>query len=395
MREDILNFEYYNPTKIVFGENSIFKLSNLIDKNYKILVLIDSGAIKSNAKLKNDIETVLANYQHIIFFQDNINSEYSELLPIVEIAQKENFNYILAIGGGSIIDGAKFVACAINFPKFLEPWQLLKVEGYNLVKNILPLGVVLTLPASSSEINPYFVISRKEFNCKIACYAPMIYPKFAILDPTYTFSLSKYQAALGVVDIFIHILEQYVVANNYSEIQQGFSETILKVLIEESSKDFACPNNYKVKTNIILSSVFALNGLIDCTIKSDWTIHWLSHELTALYGLSHAEAVAVLVKPVWEYTRKIKQESLLRYAQKIWKIDNPNQEVAITLAINKTILFFQSLGIKTTLSEFGVTQLNIEKMLNNIFNFTNGKNLGETHLLTKQDIRNILFLALK
>ncbi len=395
MDNDILNFEYYNPTKIIFGKDSIYKIKNLINKNHKILVLIDSNAIESNSKLKHDLENFIADYQHIIYYQTTINSEYAELLTIISLAKKEKISYILAVGGGSVIDGAKFIACAINYPPHLQPWQLLKIEGYNLVKDIIPLGVILTLPASGSEMNPYFVISRKEHNLKIACYAPMVYPKFAILDPTYTFSLSKYQLALGIVDIFVHVLEQYVVINNYSKIQQGFSETILKTLIKESLNAISHPTDYNVKANIMLSSTFALNGLIDCTVKSDWTIHWISHELTALYGLSHAEAIVVLVKPLWEYTYKFKHQPLLRYAQKIWNIDISNPEYAINLAINKTVLFFQSLGIKTTLKEFGITKLDIEKIIDNIFNFTNGNNLGESNLLTKQDIRNILFLAIK
>jgi len=378
------NFQYYNPVKIVFGKKTISKLPKLLKGRKKILFLYGTGSIKKNG-VYDQVKEALGGFEFIEFSGIQANPDYTTCMECVLLAEKENVDFILSVGGGSVLDAAKFIAASFYY-KGEEPWDILKGKGK--IENALPVGSVLTLPATGSEMNCNSVISRREIGEKLAFSHPLVYPEFSILDPETTFSLSKRQVANGVVDSFIHVLEQYMTTDIGTPLQDRQSEAVLTTLIEEGPKAILNNSDYDVQANIMWSSTNALNGLLGCGVDQDWSTHGIGHEMTALYGIDHARTLAVILPGLLSYLRKQKEEKLLQYGERIWGITMGDSNVRIDEAIARTCLFFESLGIDTRYSDLGIEEDAPEKIAARIEK--KGYALGENKNIRGPEVIKIL-----
>ncbi|GAA0721155.1 iron-containing alcohol dehydrogenase [Aquimarina litoralis] len=342
------NFELYVPTKIIFGKGEIKKLTTEVPKDKKILLLYGGGSIKKNG-IYVQVTEALKDHEVIEFSGIEANPEYTTLLKALEIIKNEDIGYMLAVGGGSVIDGTKFLSSAALY-KGDNPWDILAkrirtFEG-------LPFGTVLTLPATGSEMNSGAVVSRSETNQKMVMGGPGLFPQFSICDPTVVHSIPKRQLANGVADAYTHVLEQYMTYPADAPLQDRFSEGILQTLIEIAPEIIKDPSNYKAASNFMWCCTMALNGYIQKGVPTDWSVHMIAHELTAFYGIDHARTLAVILPSA--YTKKFEQkkEKLAQYAERIFNISEGTTEEKAKNAIQKTEEFFQSLGIETKLSAY-------------------------------------------
>ncbi|AZZ97054.1 iron-containing alcohol dehydrogenase [Pseudoalteromonas sp. R3] len=345
----MLNFSFHNPTQILFGEGQIGAMSDSIPADAKVLVIYGGGSIKSNG-IYQQVSDALANHSWGEFSGIEPNPSYQTCMQAVELIRQEGYTYLLAVGGGSVIDGSKFIAAAAEFDG--EPWDIL-AKGAE-IKSALDLGVVLTLPATGSESNSFSVVSNKETNDKLPFASPKVQPKFAVLDPQVMASLPERQLINGVVDPFVHVMEQYLTYPIDAKVQDRFAEGLLLTLMEEGPKLFSEQVDYKVRANVMWSATMALNGLIGSGVPQDWGTHMIGHELTAVYGLDHAQTLAVVLPRMMHEQRDAKRGKLLQYAERVMGLDISDEAQAIDLAIEKTEAFFQSLGMKTRLSDYGV-----------------------------------------
>ncbi len=283
------------------------------------------------------------------------NSRYETLIKAAEVIRKAKLDFILAVGGGSVIDDTKFIALATHYKGDARDllWYGFRPITSEVVEKVVPFGAVLTLPATGSEMNSGAVISDE--HGKFPVMSPLTFPRFSILDPVVTFTLPKIQVANGVIDAFVHTTEQYITFPVDAKIQDRFAEGILQTLIEIGTTTVADPENYDARANLVWSATMALNGLIGAGVPQDWTTHMIGHELTALFGIDHGQTLAIIYPAVLEVRREQKRAKLLQYAEQVWHIENGSDEEKIDLAIQNTRAFFESLGIKTRLSEYGVT----------------------------------------
>ncbi|MCF2907599.1 iron-containing alcohol dehydrogenase [Pseudoalteromonas sp. DL2-H2.2] len=345
----MLNFSFHNPTQILFGEGQIGAMSDSIPADAKVLVIYGGGSIKSNG-IYQQVSEALANHSWGEFSGIEPNPSYQTCMQAVDLIRQEGYTYLLAVGGGSVIDGSKFIAAAAEFDG--EPWDIL-AKGAE-IKSALDLGVVLTLPATGSESNSFSVVSNKETNDKLPFASPKVQPQFAVLDPQVMASLPERQLINGVVDPFVHVMEQYLTYPIEAKVQDRFAEGLLLTLMEEGPKLFSEQVDYKVRANVMWSATMALNGLIGSGVPQDWGTHMIGHELTAVYGLDHAQTLAVVLPRMMHEQRDAKRGKLLQYAERVMGLDISDEDQAIDLAIEKTEAFFQSLGMKTRLSDYGV-----------------------------------------
>lgn len=379
------NFIYHNPVKIVFGKGTINELSELIPKDSRILMTYGRGSIKKNG-VYEQVKNALKGFDLIEFGGIEPNPRYETLMKAVDICKKSNIDFLLSVGGGSVLDGTKFISAA-TFYEDGDPWDILSKSAEP--KKALPLGSVLTLPATGSEMNMYAVISRDSTKEKLAFGHPLVYPKFSILDPETTFSLSEWQTANGIVDAYVHVMEQYMTYPVNAKLQDRMAEAVIMTLIEEGSKALKNPNDYDVRANLMWSATVALNGLIRCGVPEDWTTHSIGHELTAFYGLDHARTLAIVLFGVWKHQKKAKEEKLKQYAKRIWNVEGND---AADKAIELTEQFFRSLGMKTKLKENGIGTERFEEIANR-FEKRNQR-LGEHHNIGKKEVIEILELCL-
>lgn len=344
------NFQYHNPVKIVFGKGTIIELKKLLKDKKKILFLYGGGSIKKNG-VYDQVVKALDGTNFIEYSGIQANPDFRDCMNCVSLSAKENVDFILSVGGGSVLDAAKFIAAAFYY-EGNDPWDILLGKGS--VKKALPLGSVLTLPATGSEMNANSVISRREIGEKRAFNSPYVYPEFSILDPETTFSLSKRQVANGVVDAWVHVLEQYMTTSQDTPLQDRQAEAVLLTLLEEGPKAMLSHKNYEVKANIMWCSTQALNGMLACGVDQDWATHGIGHELTALYNIDHARTLAVVLPGLLSLMRKQKEKKLLQYAERIWGITKGDADVRIDEAIARTSLFFESLGVDTRYTDLDI-----------------------------------------
>jgi len=343
------NFEFFNPVKILFGKGQIAKLRGAVPAGARLLVTYGSGSIKRNGVY----DQVMANLQgHTVSEFSGIepNRAYETLMKAVEVVKRERIDFLLAVGGGSVLDGTKFIAAAARFEG--EPWDILAKHAP--VSAAVPLGAVLTLPATGSEMNFFAVISRAGTHEKFPFSSPLIFPKFSIIDPQVTFTLPARQVGNGIVDAFAHVLEQYLTYPANAPLQDRFAESILLTLIEEGPKTLAHPADYNSRANLCWCATMALNGLIGLGVPQDWTTHMIGHELTALRGLDHAQTLAVVFPAVLAERKQAKRAKLLQYAERVWGIHTGAEDEKIDQAIENTRAFFESVGVKTRLKDYGV-----------------------------------------
>jgi len=383
----MFNFQYYNPVRIVFGKGAIKELSTLVDKNARVLLLYGGGSIKKNGVYDQIIEA-LQGVQLAEFSGIEPNPQYSTCMRAVELAKKEHIDFLLAAGGGSVLDAVKFIAAAVKFPG-KEPWDILS-KGAK-VNSAVPLGSVLTLPATGSEMNTNAVISRQETGQKLAMSSRHVYPVFSILDPETTYSLPERQVANGIVDAFVHVMEQYMTYDVNAPLQDRFAESILMTLVEQGRKVIKNPQDYETRANIMWAATMALNGLIAVGVPQDWTTHMIGHELTALFGIDHARTLAIVMPAVWQHQRAVKGPKLAQYARRVWGVQTKNDEQAIDAAISKTKEFIAGLNVPIRLSDEKLTPEQCRPAAEQL-----GKrnvSLGEHGAITAKEVMEILELA--
>lgn len=380
------NFEFYNPVKIIFGKGEISKLKALIPTQAKILMTYGGGSIKNNG-VYDQVKKALAD--HVVFEFGGIeaNPKYETLLKGVELAKSEGINYLLAVGGGSVIDGTKFISAAINFEG--EPWDMLANKA--AVPRVVPFGTVLTLPATGSEMNCFSVVSKG--SDKLGFGNPKLFPKFSLLDPEVTYSLSERQLGNGLVDAFVHTTEQYLTKNVNSPLQDRMAEGILQTLIEESEKVIHMKENYEARANFMWSATMALNGLIGSGVVHDWATHLIGHELTALHGLDHGRSLAVVLPSLLRELKDQKKEKLLQFAHRVWGITQGSDSEKIDQAILKMEDFFNSVGVPTKLKVYKITEDDIPKIADAVRSHI-PVNIGEAGNIDRDMIIKILTRAL-
>ncbi len=368
------NFQYANPTRICFGEGQIATLPELIPVGSRLLVLYGGGSIKQNG-VYDQLTQGLAGREWLEFPGIGANPQYDQLMEAVDLVKRERIDFLLAVGGGSVVDGTKFVAAAACFEGD-DPWEILRDKAP--IKGALPLGCVLTLPATGSESNPAAVVSRGE--AKLSFYNPLVQPVFAVLDPATTYSLPPRQVGNGVVDAFVHILEQYLTFPVGGEVQDRLAEGLLQVLVDNGPRALAEPTNYQVRANLMWAASLALNGLIGRGVPQDWSTHAIGHQLTALHGLDHAQSLAVVLPSLLREQAAQKQEKLAQFAERVWHSSREDKALRIEEAIIRTEQFFQQMGVGTRLADYGLDARCIPGICSNL------KLFGLTALGEQQDI---------
>ena len=382
------NFEYYNPVKIFFGEGEISKLSQAITNDKKVLMVYGGGSIKKNG-VYDQVVKALANHKVLEFAGIEPNPEYETCMKAVEFIKANDIDFVLAVGGGSVIDATKFIVAAAKFEG--EPWDIL-AKGAT-INDALDFGTVLTIPATGSEMNAGSVISRREFDKKLAFMNEKVFPKFSVLDPTVTYTLPARQVANGVVDAFVHVIEQYLTYPQNAPLQDRFAEGILQTLVEEGMKVIE-KDDYNVRANIMWSATMALNSLISRGVAMDWSTHMIGHELTTFYGLDHAQTLAIILPNMMKFKRDKKRDKIVQYAERVWGISSSlSKDERIDLAIVKTIEFFEKVGNPTKLSTYGFGSEHFDKVVSSLE--ANGMTaLGEHDDISLGDVRKILEMSL-
>ncbi len=343
------NFTFHNPTRILFGQGRIADISREIPAGARVLITYGGGSVVKTGTL-NEVKAALKDFTLFEFAGIEPNPTYETLMQAVELARRKQIDFLLAVGGGSVIDGTKFIAAAIPFAG--EPWDILAKQAE--IKSAIPFGSVLTLPATGSEMNSGAVITRRASNDKLVFASPLVYPLFSVLDPSKTYTLPERQVANGVVDAFVHITEQYLTYPADAKVQDRFAEGLLLTLIEEGPKALQEPENYAVRSNLMWTATLALNGLIGAGVPQDWATHMLGHELTALHGLDHAQTLAVVLPAMLQVRREEKREKLLQYAERVWGLRTGDQDARIDQAIKYTRQFFEKMHVSTRLSDYGI-----------------------------------------
>ncbi|CAN7662328.1 iron-containing alcohol dehydrogenase [Aquipseudomonas alcaligenes] len=350
------NFTFYNPTRIHFGEGQIDKLAREIPAGSRVLVTHGGGSIFQNG-VWQQVEQALAGYALTRFAGIEANPQFDTLVKATELARREGCDFILAVGGGSVIDGSKFIAAALCHDG--DPLDLLTGTR---AKAAVPMGCVLTLAATGSESNPHGVVTHVTRQEKLPFSSPLLYPRFAILDPRTTFSLPARQIGNGVVDAFVHTLEQYLTYPADAPLQDRQAEGLLLTLIEEGPKALANPEDYAVRANLMWCATQALNGLLGCGVPQDWATHMIGHELTALYHLDHAQTLAVVLPALLAERREPKRAKLAQYAERVWGLTG-DEDTRIDGAISATRDFFEAMGVPTRLADHGLDAEAIPQVL--------------------------------
>jgi NADP-dependent alcohol dehydrogenase len=387
----MLNFELYNPVNYVFGKGQMEKLTGLVPSNTKILIAYGGGSIFKNG-VYDQVKAALPNHEILEFGGIEPNPRFETLMKAVELIRTEKIGFILAVGGGSVIDGVKFISAAVNFEG--DAAEILKKRIlFKDVSKVIPFGTVLTLPATGSEMNSGAVVTLEATQEKLTLGGSALFPVFSIVDPTVITSLPKRQLQNGVVDAFTHVLEQYLTYPHDALLQDRISESILQTLIEIGPKVVENPSDYKLASNFVWCATMALNGLIQKGVPSDWATHMIGHELTALYEIDHARTLAIIGPNLYRVMFDTKKEKLAQYGQRVWKIQGNSIEEIAEKSIEKTVAFFHEMGMKTKLSE---NTENYEKTADFIvkrFEERGWKTLGEKQNISLDKVRTIVEMS--
>lgn len=383
------NFEFQNPTKIIFGKGEIKKLSREVPKKSRVLLVYGGGSIKQNGIYEQVMEA-LSKHQVFEFGGIPPNPEYSILKQALKVIKKEKIDFLLAVGGGSVIDGTKFLSAATHY-KGLSKWDIM--TKWKPVTKAMPFGTVLTLPATGSEMNSGMVITREKTKEKLSAGSPSLFPQFSILDPEVIKSIPQRQIANGIADAFMHVLEQYMTYPVGALLQDRFAESILQTLIEVAPIVMADTSDYKAASNFMWSCTMALNGLINKGVPEDWAVHMMGHELTAMYGIDHARTLAILAPSHFRYCFENKKEKLTQYAERVWNVTVGTDDEKAQKGIEKTEAFFQSLDIKTKLSEYTPDYMSAAKEISDRFTKRKWNRLGEKQTLKPDDVKKIVEMS--
>ncbi len=382
------NFELYNPVKLIFGKDQLAKLATEIPKNAKLLMTYGGGSIKKNGIYKA-VLAQLRNFKVVEFGGIEPNPHFETLVKAVDLAKKEHIDFILAVGGGSVIDATKFIAAAITF-KGADLWDIL-AKGIKVDKSI-PFGCLLTLPATGSEMNSGGVITKAATQEKMVFDSPVLFPVFSFTNPEVIKTLPKRQLQNGVVDAYTHVMEQYLTYNSQAYLQDRLAESVLQTLIEIGVKVIANPDDYELASNFMWSCTMALNGILSKGVPADWATHMIGHELTALYGLDHAQSLAVIGPNLYRVMKTDKRDKLVQYGKRVWNLTGTDDDIA-DKAIEKTSDFYKSLGVKTKLSEYTKDYKNTATFITERFKKRGWLGLGERQHVTLDKIKEIVEMS--
>lgn len=368
------NFQYYNPVRIVFGEGQIKQLADLVPAKARVLITYGGGSAKRTGTL-DEVKTALDNDgERQIFEFGGIepNPEFTTLLKAADMVNEQNIDFILAVGGGSVIDGSKFVALVSHLKEEdgtvsrEQAWDALTSYTKN-IDSAVDLGAVLTIPATGSEMNSGGVINYSERQAKLPFGNPLAYPKFSILDPTKTLTLPERQVMNGVADAFVHVMEQYLTYPVNAKVQDAFAESLLKILITEGKAVKENPEDLEVRKNIMWTATMALNGLIGTGVPQDWTTHMIGHELTSLHSIDHARTLTIVLPSLMRELKDSKKDKLLQYARNVWNINNDDKQLSdddvIETAIAYTEDFFKALDLPINLADADLDESAIEPII--------------------------------
>ncbi|VTU09055.1 NADH-dependent butanol dehydrogenase 1 [Actinobacillus porcinus] len=383
----ISNFSFYLPTKAYFGKGQIATLATAIPKTARILLTYGGGSIKKNGVFEQ-VQQALQAHFYIEFGGIEANPEYETIMKAVELVRKEKLDFILAVGGGSVLDGSKFIAVAVPFDG--EPWDIPYKKAP--ISTALPIGCVLTLPATGSEMNHRAVVSRRATQDKVSLYSDLIRPQFAILDPTTTFSLPVRQTANGVVDAFVHTLEQYATYPVNGKIQDRFAEGVLLTLLEDGPKLLDNPMDYDARANVMWAATQGLNDILSVGVPGDWSSHAIGHELTAVYGLDHAQTLAIIVPALFTHQIENKRDKLTQMAQRVFNYQGDSSQAA-EFAVQKTREFFEQMGLKTRFSDLGIDDSQFPLVLQKLAEHR-PQAIGEHKNIDNYVAKQILYMAL-
>lgn len=380
------NFTYTNPVKIIFGKGSISKIKKEIDINKRVLILYGGGSIKNNGVYSQVLEA-LKGYTVFEFSGIEPNPHYETCLQAVEFIKKEKIDFLLSVGGGSVLDATKFIAASVHFHD--DPWKILSAGAP--VSSAMPLGCVITLPATGSEMNNGGVITKASTELKLSFSTPYTFPQFSVLDPETTYSLPKKQVANGVVDTFVHVMEQYLTTGEDNALLQDcMAEAVAKTIVTEGPLALTHPTDYNVRANIMWASTWALNGWICCGVEQDWATHMIGHEFTALYGLDHGQTLAIIYPGLIEVMREQKKKKIIRLGKEVFSITENNEEKQVDYTIRAVEHFFHKMGIKTRLSDYNLGEDAINKVVERFRD--RGWKLGEKRNITPDIVKQILEL---
>lgn len=386
-KEKKMQFTYQNPVKIIFGKGKIQELEKEVPADAYVMVIYGTGSIKRNG-VYDEVMKALSKHKVVEFSGIEPNPAYEKLMEAVELARREKVDFLLSVGGGSVLDGVKFIAAAIPYKETEDPWDILAKQAE--IKCALPIGAVLTLPATGSEMNGISVVSRRSTQEKLLFENPIVMPKFSIMDPTTAKTLPQRQVSNGIVDAFVHVCEQYMVVRKGSALQDRQAEAILQTLIEYAPKRLASNEDEDVLSTIMWCATNALNRLIGVGVPQDWATHMIGHEITAFKNLDHGQTLAIVLPTLLEYKRQLKHDKLLQYAERVWGIHTGTPDERITEAIKKTREFFEiTLKVPTRLSAYNISAPELAKAISERFT-QRGTRLGEDKSITPQDVNNIL-----
>lgn len=374
------NFIFQNPTRLIFGKGMIAELSKQIPNDCKLMVTFGGGSVKKNG-VYDQVIKALEGKNYIEFWGIEPNPRIETLRKAIELGKAEGVNYLLAVGGGSVVDGTKLISAGLLYEG--DPWELVLMGRMN---KTVPLGAVLTLAATGSEMNSGAVISREETKEKYPFYSN--YPQFSILDPTVTYSLPEFQIACGIADTFVHVMEQYMTTPDQSRIMDRWSEGIFQTLIEIAPKIKENKENYDLMCDYMLSATMGLNGFVAMGVSQDWATHMIGHEITAIKGLTHGATLAIVLPGLLRTLIEQKEVKLVQYGERVWGItEGSNRERALK-AIERTEEFFRSLGLATRLGEAEIGDDTIYE-IENRFNLRGAK-YGELQNVTGSIAKEIL-----
>lgn len=379
------NFVYYNPTRIVFGKGTIAELARLVPAAQNVLMTYGGGSIKRNG-VYEQVKDALAGRKVLEFGGIQPNPLYETLMDAVRIVRQERVDMLLAVGGGSVLDGTKFIAAAARFEGG-EAWDILSKGAP--VTSAVPMGAVLTLPATGSESNSFAVISRQSSREKLAFGAEPCFPRFSILDPQATMSLPPKQVRNGIIDAWVHVMEQYATYPANAAVQDRQAEGVLLTLIEVGPKTLANTTDHDARANFMWAATQALSGLMGVGVPQDWATHMIGHELTAFYGLDHAETLAIVMPELLRHQKEAKKEKLLQYAQRVWNVAKKDEDAAIEAGIEATERFFHSLGMPTKLADHKISPEDAATRVGDRFEQRGSKH-GERGAIGAEETRQIL-----
>ena len=387
----MLNFELYNPTNYVFGKGQIEKLSKLVPAKSKILLAYGGGSIFKNG-IYDQVKLALASFEIVEFGGIEPNPRFETLLKAVEIVKNQKIDFILAVGGGSVIDGVKFISGATHFEG--DPIDILKnrILFTDLTK-VIPFGTVLTLPATGSEMNSGSVVTIAATQEKLVLGGSALFPKFSICDPSVVASLPKRQLENGVVDAFTHVMEQYLTYPHDAFLQDRIAEGILQTLVEIGPSVVKNPADYKLASNFMWCATMALNGLIQKGVPADWATHMIGHELTALYEIDHARTLAVIAPSLYRVMFETKKEKLAQYGERVFNVTGTTVDEKANNAIEKTIDFLHKMGMQTKLSDYTADYAKTADFIVNRFEQRGWKALGEKQNITLEKVREIVEMS--